>query len=312
LKKVLIADRVHPFLIEGLEQHGYVVDYEPTISLVDISKIIGDYEGIIVNSKSIMDKKMIDLGNQLEFIGRLGSGLEIIDIPYAKSRNIRVINSPEGNRNAVAEHVMGMLLSLFNNINRADREVRNFDWNREKNRGQELHGKTIGIIGFGNTGRVFAEKLSHWHVKVLAYDKYKKNYAADLPHVQETDLNQVFAHSDIISLHLQLTDETRYYVDDAFYDNMKKGAILINSSRGSMIRTNELIKQLDIGKIGGVCLDVFENEKPETYTKAEKEMYHNLYQRDNVVLTPHVAGWTDRSLKLIAEVLVQKITDKGV
>ncbi len=308
-KKLIITDYVHPSLISGFEKAGYTVDYYPNMLLAETAKIIQDYNGIIINSKTVMDKDMIDKAKKLSFIGRLGSGLEIIDIPYAESKGIRVINSPEGNRNAVAEHVMGMLLSLFNNINRGDKEVRNLDWNREKNRGQELYGKTIGIIGFGNTGRAFSEKLVNWNVKILAYDKYKSSYADDLSHVHETTIEDIQKNADIISLHLQLTPETKYFIDNAFYSKCKDGVILINSSRGTMINTKELLNNLDNGKVAGACLDVFENEKPNTFTEEELNIYQDLYNRENVILTPHVAGWTDRSLKLIADVLLDKILD---
>lgn len=307
IKKVLITDKVHPLLIDGFRNAGFEVNYQPKLALMETSKIIHEYRGIIVNSKTIMDSDMIDKGVNLEFIGRLGSGLEIIDIPYANNKGIRVINSPEGNKNAVAEHIMGMLLCLYNNINLADQELRHFDWNREQNRGEEINGKTIGIIGFGNTGRSFAEKLTGWNVKVLAYDKYLSGFADDLNHVEETDLQNIFEQSDIISLHLQLTEETKNYINFDFYDKCKDGVIIINSSRGSMIDIEELLIQLELGKVGGACLDVFGNEKPSTFNNKEQKLYNELYQRKNVVLTPHIAGWTDRSLKLIAETLLEKI-----
>lgn len=307
--KILITDKVHSLLIDGLKRKNCEVIYDTSIDNLILDSIIGDFDGIIINSKIIMNRERIDRGLKLKFIGRLGSGLEIIDVAHAKKKKIKVYNSPEGNRNAVAEHEFGMILSLMNNLNRADREVRQGIWEREKNRGIELRGKTIGIIGLGNTGSSFAEKLSPWGLKVLSHDKYRTRYPSALRFVEKVELDEVIKRSDIISLHLPLTDETRYIVDEAFLSRCKDGVIISNTSRGQVLHTESLIKNLNSGKVSGACLDVFENEKPETFNDKEKKMYQDLYKMDNVVLTPHIAGWTQESLKGIAEVLLYKIVE---
>ena len=306
-KKILITDKVHPILIEGLEENGYVVTFDVNVTNEILDTIIQQFDGIIINSKIIMDKTRIDKGTALKFIGRLGSGLEIINVEYAISKGIKVYNSPEGNRNAVAEHEMGMLLALMNNITRSDRQVRNFDWDREGNRGSELSGKTIGIIGLGHTGSSFAHKLYNWGVQVLSYDKYRTDYPSSLDFVVKTDMETVMKKSDIISLHLPLTDETRHLVNADFLSRCKNGVIISNTSRGNVVHTLDLIDGLKKGIVAGACLDVFENEKPETFTDTEKSIYQVLYDMENVVLTPHIAGWTHESLVSIASVLLKKI-----
>lgn len=307
VKKILITDKVHPLLIDGLQSENCTVTYDTTIDNEKLDNIIQQYDGIIINSKIIMDKARIDKGKNLQYIGRLGSGLEIIDVKYAKKKKIAVYNSPEGNRNAVAEHEIGMLLALMNNIVKADREVRKFQWEREKNRGMELKGKTLGIIGLGHTGSSFAEKLSSWGLKVVSYDKYRKRYPASLRFVEKVSLKELTETSDIISLHLPLTDETKFLVGDEFISMCKTGVIICNTSRGQVVRTSSLIDGLETGKVGGACLDVFENEKPESFTEQEKVMYEKLYRMENVVLTPHIAGWTNESLQGIAGILLDKI-----
>lgn len=307
IKKVLITDKVHPLLLSEFQSHGWEVDYDTSVDNLRLDQIIDQYGGLVINSKIIMNKPRIDKGTNLKFIGRLGSGLEIIDVKYAIRKGIKVYNSPEGNRNAVAEHEFGMILSLLNNIVKADRQVRNFQWFREENRGHELSGKTLGIIGLGHTGTSFAEKLSPWRLRVISYDKYRKRYPTSLRFVEKTSLDTVIEQSDIISLHLPLTDETKYMVDRSFLDKVKKGVIISNTSRGQIIETEALLDALKSGKVGGACLDVFENEKPDHFSNPEKEMYGQLYKMENVVLTPHIAGWTHESLQQIAEVLFAKI-----
>lgn len=306
--KILITDKVHDILISKLKSKHCEVIYDTSVDNDRLEEIIGDYDGVIINSKIIMNKTRIDKGTLLKFIGRLGSGLEIIDVPYAESRGIKVYNSPEGNRNAVAEHEMGMLLALTNNLLRADREVRNFQWNREKNRGMEIRGKTIGIIGLGHTGGSFAEKLYNWGTRVISYDKYKTEYPPSIDFVEKVDLNTVITQSDIISLHLPLTLETTHFVDESFLNKCKNGVIISNTSRGKVVDTKALLTHLQSGHVGGACLDVFENEKPETFDSGEIEVYSALYKLDNVILTPHIAGWTHESLELIATILFEKIT----
>jgi D-3-phosphoglycerate dehydrogenase / 2-oxoglutarate reductase len=305
--KVLITDKVHPLLIEGLRSAGVDVSYDTSVENDRLREEIIRYHGVIINSKIIMDKDMIDRGENLLFIGRLGSGLEIIDLLYASKKKIGVFNSPEGNSNAVAEHTFGLMFSLLNNIVAADREVRNGDWKREKNRGVEIKGKTIGIIGMGHMGIAFAEKLSPWRLDVLSYDKYKKRFPASVRSVRKVGLDELCEKSDIISFHLPLTEETKWMVDKTFLNKCKDGVFLINTSRGSVVKTVDLIDALKSGKVKGAALDVFENEKPETYNAEEAKVYKQLFDMENVVLTPHIAGWTEESLRLIAEVLLAKI-----
>jgi len=305
MSKVLVADRVHPHLLEGLKKNNYEVDYLPDITHSETLDIISGYFGIVINSKTKANRSFLDKANKLKFIGRLGSGLEIIDQAYAKEKGVKVYNSPEGNRNAVAEHAIGMMLSLFNNLKKGDTEVRNFHWDRESNRGLELEGRTIGIIGYGNTGSQLAKKLSCWDMNILAYDKYRSGFGAQV--IVEADMNEIFKKADIISFHLPLTDETSGLVDKTFLDRIQKEVFIINTSRGQVINTEALMDGLASGKIRGACLDVFENEKVDTYTREEKEMYERLYTYDNVILSPHVAGWTQESLFKIAATLIEKI-----
>lgn len=306
-KLVLITDDCHPLLIEGLERLGFVCHFNPNCTPEQVDEIVHAYYGMIVNSKIRADRVFLNEAKNLRFIGRLGSGMEIIDREFAAQKGIAVLSSPEGNRNAVAEQALGMLLALANNLLRADRETRENLWRREANRGFELSGRTIGIIGFGHTGSRFAHKLAGMEMTVLAYDKYKTGYAADMPWVQETDLDTIQKHADIISLHLPLTQETRHLVDEAFLERCKPGLILINTSRGACVKTKDLVKALENKTVGGACLDVFENEKPATYSTEEAGLYRRLYALENVVVSPHIAGWTFESKRKLAEVLLEKI-----
>ncbi|MFK8009638.1 MAG: NAD(P)-dependent oxidoreductase [Saprospiraceae bacterium] len=308
MRRVLVTDGVHPLLLEGLEGLGFQCDYHPKIGLEQVRGMVSDYEGIIINSKVLMDKEMLDAGKKLEFVGRLGSGMEIIDLEYAAQKGIAIYGAPEGNCNAVAEHALGMLLALANKFLQGDREVRQKNWQREKNRGFEIMGRTVGIIGFGHTGSQFARKMSGIGVEILAYDKYKTDYTNKFEQVRETTLEEILANADIISLHLPFTPETKHLVNSNFLKKCKDGVILINTSRGNVAKTKDLIVGLKSGKVGGACLDVFENEKTATFSQEEHMMYDELYEFENVILTPHVAGWTKESLQRLAEVLLRKIT----
>lgn len=307
MKQVLITDDCHPLLNEGLTRQGFTCHYRPDITLEETTRVIHEYEGLIINSKIIADRTFLDQAVRLRFIGRLGSGMEIVDRVYAATKGVAVFSSPEGNRNAVAEQALGMLLALANNLMRADREVRQNIWRREANRGFELSGKTIGIIGFGHTGSQFARKLAGMEMEVLAYDKYKTAYAGEMPWVRETTREDIQRHADIISLHLPLTPETKHLVDQTFIEDCKPGFILLNTSRGSCVHTADLVAALENGRAGGACLDVFENEKPATFSEAEKQLYGRLHRLDNVVLSPHIAGWTHESKQCLAKVLLEKI-----
>lgn len=307
MKKALISDFVHNHLISELGSMGYHVDYEPKISLEEVAEKIANYEGIVINSKIKMYQPLIDKAKRLKWIARLGSGMEIIDQEYASQKNIAAINSPEGNCNAVAEHALGMLLALSNNLIRSDKQVRTMQWNREQNRGFEITGKKIGVIGYGHTGSSFVSKVSSWELDVLIYDKYKDLNFKSSNNLHAVDKEDILNEADIISLHLPYTSETHHYVDEDFIQKCNRKPVIINTSRGAIVKTQALIKGLQDGYLGGACLDVFENEKTNTYTADEHKMYAALFQLPNVVLSTHVAGWTRESLYKIADTIVQKL-----
>jgi len=309
LRKVLITDFVHDLLIEDLEDAGFEAVYLPKIKLDEVKAIIHRYCVVVINTKTVMDREMIDKAINLKLIVRLGSGLDIIDLEYAKQKNVKVVNTPEGNRNAVAEHALGLLLSLFNNICISNWEVKEMQWNREKNRGIELYGKTIGIIGFGNTGSQFAKKLSGFDVNILAFDKYKQRFADNIRYVKETSLDSIFKEADVISFHVPLTKETKYFFNKEFIEKVEKDFYLINTSRGMVVNTEDLIEGLETGKVKGAVLDVLENEKLNSYSPAEMKMYKKLFSMANVVVTPHIAGWTNESKIKIAELSLKNILD---
>lgn len=267
--RILITDDVHHLLKEALEQDGFVVNYRPDISAEEVLEIIHDYEGLVINSKVYAGEELLDRAVKLKFICRAGSGLEVIDLDYAKQKNVIAFNSPEGNRNAVAEHALGMLLNLLNNISKADRELRNKEWKREENRGNELSGKTIGLIAYGNTAQSFAKILKGFDVKILAYDKYLHGFE------NESSLETIFEQADILSVHLPLTEKTKYMIDYAFLSSFKKPIWLINTSRGKVLRTTDLLHALNEGKIISAALDVFENEKLSSLNENEKKILKN-------------------------------------
>ncbi len=311
ISSVLITDDVHPLLVEGLKAMGYAVVYRPDITWSEVKSIIWDFGGIVVNTKTKMTREMMEAGSKLKFIARLGSGLDIIDLEEAKTRGIAVLRSPEGNANAVAEHVIGMILAYNNKMLQGDREVRNFIWQREKNRGKELENSTVGIVGFGHVGSRLAEKLTGLNVKVLVYDKYRQQISKQFPFVNEVSYERLLEASDYISFHVPLTQETLYMMRKETFEKCKPGAVIINTSRGKVVRMTDLLEALEGGLIGGACLDVFENEKPATMTPEECKLYQRLYERNDVILTPHVAGWTVESKRKIAEVLLDKIAALG-
>ncbi|NVN94565.1 MAG: hydroxyacid dehydrogenase [Bacteroidetes bacterium] len=307
-EKILFIDDAHPILIEELTLAGFQCDYFPTYTLADYEKIISEYIGIIIRSKILMNQQIIDKAVNLKFIGRVGAGMESIDVEYAESKGIVCINSPEGNRDAVGEHALGMLLCLFNRLKFADLEMRKGIRNRESNRGLEIKGKTIGIIGYGNMGSAFAQRLKGFEAHVIAYDKYKTGFSNE--YVTETSLQDIFANSDILSLHVPLTEETDYMLDEAFIKRFHKDFYLINTSRGQVVKTDALVEALKSGKIKGCCLDVIEYEKfsfEEIKAEAFPKAYQFLTKADNVLLSPHVAGWTVESKYKLAKILADKI-----
>lgn len=303
--KILIIDEMHLSIIPLFEKEGYQVDYRPEITRTELEKIIDGYQGLIIRSKTNMDRPLLSMASQLKFIGRAGAGLDKIDLDYLEERNIALYNAPEGNRDAVAEHAIGMLLALFNRIPQADRQVRERIWEREQNRGEELSGKTVGIFGFGNMGQAFARKLSGFDVKVLAYDKYKTGFGGEW--AEEVSFGRLQEEVDILSIHVPLTAETRNFFDIKVIETFKKSFYLINTARGEVIQLETLNKALESGKIRGALLDVLENEKLRQVDPTLEHAFLELAIRENVLFTPHVAGWTFQSYEKINKVLVQKV-----
>lgn len=305
--KVLITDSVHKVMIENFEANHFEVDYQPSISVSEVFKLINQYTMLVINSKIILDKAMIDKATNLKVVGRLGSGKEVIDLDYAKEKKILFHNSPEGNRDAVAEHAMGMLLSLMHLINQASAELREGKWLREKNRGTELKDKTVAILGYGNTGMEMAKRLKGFGVRVLAYDKYKVDFSDEF--VIESSMQEIFESADIVSLHLPLTNETEYLVNKDWIKKFKKPFYLINTARGKMIRTSDIVEALQKGSIIAAAFDVLENENIASFTSDETMMFETLVAMNNVILTPHVAGWTFESKYKLASYLSEKMID---
>ncbi len=302
---ILITDSIHLSFFKEMENTAFEIDYRPEITQEQIMEIIQDYEGIIINSKTQADRKMMEKGEKLKFIARMGSGMEIVDVEFAKEKGIACINTPEGNRDAVAEQAVGMLLSMFCHLHTADREVRNYEWEREKNRGIELGGKTVGIYGYGNTGSAFAKRLTGFDVQVLAYDKYKTGIAQG--HVKESTPEEIFENADVLSIHLPLTEETRHLVDYEFLNRFKKHFWLINTARGQHVKTVDLLRAIREGKVFGAALDVLENEKIHALSPEQKDWFEALIAERKVLLTPHTAGLTRESKEKIARGLATKI-----
>ncbi len=305
--KVLFIDKVHPLVASGLTAAGYVCDHLPGLGREEVAAIIPQYSGIIVRSGIRIDRPLLDLAESLEFIGRVGSGMENVDVETATARGIRCINSPEGNRDAVGEHATGLLLALLRNTVRADRQVRNGQWLREPNRGTEIMGKTVGIIGYGNMGSAFAQRLSGFGAEVISYDKYKTGYSDG--NTRETGMEELFSRSDIVSLHVPLTEETMAMADASFIGKFAKSIWLVNTSRGKVVNTPHLAEALRSGKVLGAALDVLEYEDT-TFEQIARESSPDLdYLKtsDKVILTPHIAGWTHESAVKLATVLVGKI-----
>lgn len=302
---ILIVDDTHPSLFEMLKQAGFTYRYEPAFKRADILAHIADYEGLIIRSKTFIDEEILQKAPKLRFIARAGAGLDLIDIAAAEKRNIKVFAANEGNRDAVAEHAVGMLLGLFANIVKADREVRQGIWDREGNRGIELMGKTVGLIGYGFNGSATAQRLSGFGCNVLAYDKYLVNYGN--AYAGEVSLEELMANAEVISLHVPLTEETRHLVNDEFIEQVAHPFFLLNVARGEIASLESVVNGLKSGKIRGACLDVLENEKLSKLTAAQQAAFDYLRTSDRVILTPHVAGWTQESYVKINEVLVKQI-----
>ncbi len=305
LKKVLVIDPMHESLRAMLEPLGWEVDYHPALTRNEIrDKHIG-YLGLIVRSKTTIDQDLLGDHPTIRFVGRAGAGLDNVDLQYLAKKNIHVIHAAEGNRDAVGEFTVGILLALLRNIPRAHQEVINGIWLRESNRGEEIMSKTVGIVGFGNMGRAFAHRLMGFGCKILAYDKYKHGFTNEF--CQEADMERLYAETDILSLHIPLTDETRGMVNAGYLSRFKKKIILLNTSRGEIVPLSELAESFDMGLLRGAALDVLENEKLNELTDIQREGFRNLVVGGNVIFTPHIAGWTFESHIKINVALVEKI-----
>jgi D-3-phosphoglycerate dehydrogenase len=306
--KVLLIDTVHPLLNDILKTKNIICELDNVSSKEEILTKINNYIGIVIRSRFKIDKEFLNKAKHLKFIARAGAGMENIDVAYAESLGIKCLHAPEGNKDAVAEHALAMLLMLFNNLKRADSEVRKGIWKREENRGNELKGKTVGIIGYGNMGSAFAQRLKGFGVEVLVFDKYKKNFGNEF--IKESTLEKLFEKADVLSLHIPLTDETKYMVNAAFFNSFKKSIYVINTARGKVLNTTDLVEAIKNKKVLGACLDVLEYESVSFENiDSEKlpEPFKYLINSDKVILSPHIAGWTFESHVKISEVLAEKI-----
>ncbi|WP_099372791.1 NAD(P)-dependent oxidoreductase [Sphingobacterium sp. 1.A.5] len=300
---ILIVDDIHEILLEKLSKAGVKFNYQPEIDKIGAEKLIPEYDGLIIRSKFQVDKDFIDLNPSLKMIGRAGAGMDNIDELYAESRGIKLIPANEGNRDAVGEHMIGMLLSLMNNLNRGDKEVRTGLWKREENRGYELKGRTVALIGYGHNGKSMAKKLSGFDVNVIAYDKYKTGFSDQ--YATEVSMEEVVKRADVLSFHIPLTRETKGMVDDEYLYHFRKPIFFLMGARGGIVNIPAILKKLDEGKIIGAAFDVLPIEKFPSL--ADQDWYQDLINRENVLLSPHVAGWTFESYYKLSDVLADKI-----
>ncbi|TJZ60713.1 phosphoglycerate dehydrogenase [Sphingobacterium olei] len=302
---ILIVDDVHPVLLEKLDRERIRYSYAPTISRAEAEKCISLYTGLIIRSKFQVDREFIDLAPELRFIGRSGAGMDNIDEEHAAQKGITLISANEGNRDAVGEHMIGMLLSLMNNLNRGNREIAEGKWLREENRGYELKGRTVALIGYGNNGQAMAKKLSGFDVNIIAYDKYKTGFSD--AYAREVSMEEIVKQADVVSFHIPLTKETRNLVDDEYLFHFRKPIFFLMGARGGIAHIPAVIKALDNGKILGAAFDVLPTEKFPAL--GQQEWYSDLISRDNVLLSPHVAGWTFESYYKLSDILVDKVLE---
>lgn len=307
-RKILLIDQPHPFLAEHLSALGFEILPLYKAPKAEIWQVLPECIGVVMRSRLSADRAFIERGKKLQFIAREGVGVEHIDVDYAESKGIRVLISPEGSRDTVAEHALGMLLALMNKLALADRQVRNGQWLREPNRGTEIKGKTVGIIGYGNMGSAFAQRLQGFEARVIAYDKFKTDYADG--NAEAVDLATLFRESDIVSLHIPYSESNHHFVDDAFLSQFQKPIYLVNTARGLVLNTADLVKHLQAGSVLGAALDVLEYEETSfnfLNFDALPEPFQYLKNAENVVLSPHIAGWSFESKLGHARALAEKI-----
>ena len=305
MKKVVICAPVQEVLIEGLKSRGYDIYYKPDISKEELEVEIVDAYGLVITTRVVVDRDLIDKSKTLTWIGRLGSGMELVDEAYAAERGIVCISTPEGNRNAVGEHTLGLIINLLKNISKSHHEIKKGQWLRAENTGEELSGKTIGIIGYGNTGSAFGKLLSSFDVKVMAYDKYKSGYGTDV--VKEVVLKDIFKYADVVSMHVPLTTETRHMADEHFFNSFEKPVYYITTCRGGVTSTEALMNALMNKKVIGAALDVLENENLASYNTHESAVLDYLLDHERIIITPHIAGYSRQAFDKMPRILLDKL-----
>ena len=310
MSRIVVLEDVPSFFIDELQNMGYEIRDATGQNDPMHPKELAKAKGVVIRSKTRVDEQLLGSCPELQFIMRPGSGLDNVDLQAVEKRGIRLINSPEGNKTAVAEHAVGMLLALLHNIPKAFEELKNGKWRREENRGIELTGKTIGIIGYGNTGSAFAEKLAGFGVKILVYDKYKTGFEEPGKNIFEACQADITKEADVISLHIPYNVETRHLVNEQFLNGLLQAPYLINTSRGGVVNTKDLINGLKQGLISGACLDVLENEDFDNYSDEENTLFNEMIATGRVLITPHIAGWSHTSEKAIYRLLLKKLAEE--
>lgn len=301
--KILVVDEVDPIFFRIL--NDYTIDYRPEITRQELLQIVADYQGLVIRSRFQVDEELLQLAKNLQIVGRLGSGIDNINVEFLKNNGIKLVTAPEGNSNAVAEHTLGMMLALCNNLRKAHFEMQNGIWDRNANRGVELNALSIGIIGYGNVGTRLAEILLPFGGEILVYDKFLSGFGS--PFIQEVDLDTLLSKSDVVSIHIPLNKENFHFADAGFFSKMKKNALFLNLSRGGIVDTSVLIEKIKNGSIKGVALDVFENENPASFSENQKEQIEFLLNSPLVMCSPHIGGITFQSFTKTSQIIAEKI-----